>query len=136
MVFTAVLEAVFRAWICRLTSEGFSLSTNKARLSNVRCADDVMLFGKTIDEITRMNEMLVEEFAVVGSNMKKPKIKILINACPEFDFFDIAGSMLEIMQNNAYHKHLGRHLHLRGEVTYRENMEVNCRIKCAWFKFG
>ena len=91
-----------------------------------------MLFGKTIDEITRMVEMLVEEFAVVGLELNASKTRNLTNARPEFDFVDIVGSMVEIIQENASRKYLGRHL--PGEVPYRENMEVNHRIKCVWFK--
>ena len=110
------------------------MSIDKARLSNVRYADDVVLFGKTIDEITRMVEMLVEEFAVVGLELNASKTKILTNACPDFDFVDIAGSLVEIIQEQAHHKYLGRYI--SSEFAFREISEINHRTQCAWHKFG
>ena len=93
-----------------------------------------MFLGKTVDGIIHMVEILVEEFATVGLELNASKTKILTNDCPELDFVDIAGSMVEIIQAQSYHKYLGRHL--SGEPTFRQRIEANHRIKCAWFKFG
>ena len=134
MLFNAGLETAFRAWVNRLTTEGFLLRPNLDRLSNVRYADDIMLFGKSIDEITRMVEILVEEFAIVGLELNASKTKIITNACPDFDFVSISRDMVEIIQEHSHHKYLGRYL--SGETAFRGNIEVNHRIQCAWFKFG
>ena len=103
MLFNAGLEAAFRGWVNRLTSEEFLLNTNTKRLSNVRYANDVILFGKTPDEITRMVEILVEEFATVGLELNASKTKIITNTCPDFDFVDIGGNMVEIIQEHSNH---------------------------------
>ena len=66
MVFNAGLEAAFRGWANRLKTEGFVLSTKMKRLSDVRYAGDILLFGKTIEGIARVVEILVKEFAIVG----------------------------------------------------------------------
>lgn len=93
-----------------------------------------MLFGKTLDEITRMVVILIQEFAIVGLELNASKTKIITNACPDFDFVDIGGEMVEIIQDYSHHKYLGRYL--SGETAFREGIEVNHRIQCAWFKFG
>ena len=66
MFFNANLETTFREWHCQFTSEGFLLNMNATRLTNVRYADDVILFGETFLEIIRTAELLVQEFARVG----------------------------------------------------------------------
>lgn len=134
MLFNAVLEKAFREWRCRLTTEGLLLSTNATRLTNVRYVDGVMLFGKTLEEINIMVTLLVEAFDKVGLELNASKSKILTNANIEYQFLDIADSMVEIVQAEASHKYLGTYL--SGEFVFRENVEINHRIKCAWFAFG
>lgn len=51
MLFNAGLESAFRGWQSKLGSQGFLLSTNGKRLTNVRYVDDVMLFAKTAEEL-------------------------------------------------------------------------------------
>ena len=110
------------------------MSKNEPRLTNVRYADDVMLFAKSVGELTKMVELLVEEFALVGLELNASKSKILTNDNVDFDFMDIAENMVEIIQASESHKYLGRFL--SGEVVFREKTEVNHRIQCAWYKFS
>ena len=72
-------------------SKSTDICTNTKRLSNVRYPDDIMLLGKTLDEI----EMLVEEFATVGLELNTSKTEIITNTCLDFDFVDIGGNMVE-----------------------------------------
>ena len=134
MLFNAGLEAAFSEWRCRLTSEGFLLSTGGSRLTNVRYADDVMLFAKSVSELENMVELLVVSFGNVGLELNASKSKILTNDNIYFDFMDIAEHMVEIIQASSSHKYLGRYL--SGEFAFRETTEVHHRIKCAWFKFS
>ena len=134
MLFNANLKATFRALVNLLKTKKKLLNTNKNNLSNLKYADDIMFFGKTVDEITRMVEISVEGFASVGLELNASKTKIITNACPDFDFVDIAGDMVEIIQEHSHHKYLGKYL--SGETAFRGNIEVNHRIQCAWFKFG
>ena len=134
MLFNAGLEEAFREWRCRLSTEGFLLNINAARLTNVRYADDIMLFGKTLDELSIMVELLVEAFGTVGLELNASKSKIWTNDDIEYHFLDIAESMVEIVQPQLSHKYLGRYL--PGEFTLRENVEINHRIQCGWYAFG
>ena len=47
MLFNAVLESAFRVWKTKLHTHGFLLHDGNERLTNVRYADDVMLFAKS-----------------------------------------------------------------------------------------
>ena len=103
------------------------MSTNAARLLNVRYADDVMLFGKSVEELRNMVELLVEEFGFVGLELNASKSKILTNDNIEYHYLDVAANMVEIVQAEASHKYLGRYL--SGEFVFREKVEVNHRLK-------
>ena len=46
MFFNVAIETVFRRWKERICLEGFLFSAGVERLTNVRYADDVLLFGK------------------------------------------------------------------------------------------
>ena len=134
MLFNAGLQEAFREWHCQLSTEDFLFSMKATRLANVRYADDIMLFGKTIDELSTMLERLVEAFGRVGLELNASKTKILTNDNIEYQVLDVIESMVEIVQPEASHKYLGRYL--PGEFTFRQNVEVNHRIKCGWYAFG
>ena len=45
MLFNAAIEEAFCRWKLKLSSEGFLLKENIGRLTNVRYADDILLFA-------------------------------------------------------------------------------------------
>ena len=47
------------------------------RLTNIRYADDIIMFAKTLDEAQLMIEFLVEVFAECGLELNAKKTKIL-----------------------------------------------------------
>ena len=103
------------------------------RLTNTRYADDVMLFGKSAEEIIHMTELLIEELPKVGLHSNGTKTKILTSDPPEYAFLDIGGDMGEIIGNSCTHKYLGRNL--PGDLAQRGRIEITYRIQVAWFKF-
>jgi hypothetical protein len=105
-----------------------------SRLTNVRYADDVMLFAKSEEELTEMTELLVEAFGNVGLELNAAKSKVLTNDNITFSFLDIADNLVSVIEAGAHHKYLGRYL--SGEFVFREVTEINHRIQCAWHKFG
>ena len=106
MFFNAAIEIVFRRWKARLQSEGFLLDVEVERLTNVRYAGDVLLFGKSEKEIQVMTEFLVEEFSKVGLELNASKSKILTNEVVDFEFLDIAGDLVEIISDSKTHRYL------------------------------
>ena len=129
MLFKAGLERAFRKWKDRLQNHGFILSEGLPRLTNSRYVDDVMIFGKSENEICEMTEMLIEELAKVGLHLNGSKSKVITNDAPEYDWVDIAGELVDILKPTETHRYLGRHL--PGELSNRAILEVNGRIKVA-----
>ena len=68
IVFNAVLEYAMRKWKALLSTEGFALSTNPLaqRLTNVRYADDILLFGQSLHEAVWMLESLADVLKLYG----------------------------------------------------------------------
>ena len=62
LLFNAVLEHAMQKWKRKLRSHGFCLhpDNEQERLTNVRYADDILLFGKSVGEVVSMLELLVE----------------------------------------------------------------------------
>ena len=76
LLFNAALEAAFRNWKQKLTTHGLLLAAEAERLTNTRYADDCMIFGKSLDEVREMTELLVEELAGLGLTLHSGKSKI------------------------------------------------------------
>ena len=69
-----------RKWKAKLGLEaGFALHPNieHEHLTNIRYADDIIMFAKTLDEAQHMIELLVEVFAECGLELNAKKTKIL-----------------------------------------------------------
>ena len=62
LLFNAVLEDAIRKWKLKLTNEGLRLG-HDTRLTNLRYADDLMIFATSREELVSMVEMLVQELS-------------------------------------------------------------------------
>ena len=69
ILFNAALEMGFRAWKRRLVQQGILLETDVERLTNIRYADDVMLYAKSLEELHDMISMLMEELQKLGLHL-------------------------------------------------------------------
>ena len=111
ILFNAGLELAFRKWKQRLTTEGWLLDGDGGRLTNTRYADDIMLYAKSLPELTRMLDLLTEELAKVGLHLNVKKTKLLTNDArwPHHDtpcFVETDGGMLDVLANTFAHKYL------------------------------
>ena len=64
-LFNAGLEVAIRRWKGRLLEHGLVLGGGRARLTNIRYADDLMIYAKSDNELIDMLEMLVQELSAV-----------------------------------------------------------------------
>ena len=94
----------------------------------------MLLFAKTEKELVEMTELLIEAFGDVGLELNATKSKILTNVPTSYSYLGINENVVEIVEEGSYHKYLGRYL--AGESLFRGSIEINYRIKCAWYKFG
>ena len=117
MLFNVGLEMAFRRWKLRLNEHGISLVAQHDRLTNLRYADDMMIFGTSPEELAQMTEWLIEELSDVGLHLNTAKTKVLTTSEDNADFLDVGGNLVDVITGTARHKYLGRYL--PGECTVR-----------------
>ena len=133
LLFNAGLEHAMRKWKHRLQHCGFDLGNGEI-LTNVRYADDLMLYAKHCDELVFMMELLIEELSAVGLHLNTSKTKILTTtALADRMFLDVGGDMIEVVHGQETHKYLGKKL--PGDLSARATVDVKHRIYIAWMKF-
>ena len=132
MLFNAGLECAFRKWKMRLSEHGILLATDSIRLSNLRYADDIMLFAKSSIELAKMTEWLVEELARIGLHLNSSKTKILCTVDDSIDFLDVGDTLVEVLSGDSCHKYLGRQL--PGYLPNRGYKACGQRIQAGWVK--
>ena len=112
-LFNAALESVLRRWKARLRNYGLLLDDTQERLTNIRYADDLLLFARTFDEAVFIFEALSEELANAGLSINATKTKILTtdSAASNSDvpfLADAGGCMIEVLRCEATHEYLVR----------------------------
>ena len=66
LLFNCVLDVAFQRFKANLTHEGLFISNNQARVTNIRYADDILLFSNSLEELVAMSEMLLRELNAIG----------------------------------------------------------------------
>ena len=82
-----------------------------SRLTNIRYADDLMLFPTSSNDLIYMLEALIPQLAACGLQLNSAKAKILTTSPSEScEFVDVCGEMAQIIHAETVHKYLGRNL--------------------------
>ena len=99
-------------WKEQLSDEGFALSLDSThpRLTNIRYADDLLLFGKSLAEAVGMLEKLAAILKLYGLDLNMKKTKIMSTSSPsettQVCIIDVGP--VDILGANDRHKYLGR----------------------------
>ena len=125
MLFTACLEEVFKL----LDWEGLGVRINGEYLSNLRFADDIVLFSNNGDELQQMIEDLNRESVRVGLKINMQKTKIMFYSLAREQEFRIASQPLESVKEYVYLGQL-----LTGDPDHEK--EIYRRIKLGWSAYG
>ena len=134
IIFNATIEFVFQRWKTRLRSHGWLLDSRYLRLTNIRYADDMMIFAKSASELCEMLELLHDELDAVGLEMHSSKSKIMTSFDDlDVDSLTIRSLNLAILPLETPHRYLGRSVTLSAN---RCSIEVSNRIRAAWGKFA
>lgn len=122
-LFTSVPEAVFRKikW-----KEKWGIPINGRRLTNIRFADDIVLFATSAKILREMLTEVNHQSMQVGLNMNTSKTKLMTNNEPKS--ISIGGTIMEYVQE---YKYLGQII----SFSNRGKEEINHRITAAWSKF-
>ena len=76
ILFNCILDTAFDAWRLSLANEGIYIGHGLPRLTNIRYADDMILYAKSLSELESMTEKLVEEFLKIGICLNAKKATI------------------------------------------------------------
>ena len=133
LLFNAGLEKAVQSWKLRISGRGICVGAGEL-LTNIRYADDLLVFAKSSAELAWMTETLQEELAKVGLHLNASKSKVLtLEGCHGPRFWDISGEFVEVLGPADYHKYLGRKL--SGNVKERSKVELAHRTQMAWMRF-
>ena len=137
LLFNCVLEDAMREWKSVLRDHGVTVSPDGAvpKMTNVRFADDLLLFAKTCDEAVDMLEILTRILRRYGLelNVKKTKMLSTVVTDNETVLVDTDGGFVELVAAGRTHKYLGRSW--PGNLRFRGQAAVDHRVTCAWAKF-
>lgn len=122
VIFACVLQYVFK----RLQWENKGIRILGRYLSNLRFADDIVIFANSANELQSMLTELTRECAKVGLMANQNKTKVMSNYEKIPIFNDV--TELDYVEDYIY---LGQLI----SFTNRENKEIKRRVTNAWNKF-
>ena len=98
-----------RRWKSKLSSHGIKLaSDSNDRLTNVRFADDLIIYANSFAELVEMVDSLVAEFALVGLELNAKKSKVFTLEEETFDcsapvMVDVADGFMDVVRKHETH---------------------------------
>ena len=140
LLFNTGLDLVMSRWKARLHKHGIKMDEKDTseRLTNVRFADDLVIYASLLEELTEMLDILVEELQVMGLELNASKSKIFTtdqnvirSLAPVL--VDVGGGFIEIARDGKTHDYLG--IKLPGNLLDRGPVIVASRARSAWAKF-
>ena len=132
LLFNFVLDVAFQRFKANLTHEGLFISNNQARVTNIRYADDILLFSNSLEELVAMSEMLLRELNAIGLKLNAEKNKILhcdlVDEDADLGFIEINDELIEILDISKSHKYFGKTL----STSIGHSSNFNLRTESEW----
>ena len=75
VLFHAALESKMRKWKLKLQHHGVDIGAYE-RLTNIRCADDLLIYALSCNDLVHMVDELTTELEDIGLQFKADKTKI------------------------------------------------------------
>lgn len=103
------------------------ININGEFLSNLRFADDIILFSETATQLQKMVNELYTVSYEIGLELNITKTKVMTNT-----------SKTNIMVNNIPLEYVQEYVYLSKQISFkktRHREELNRRINLAWNKF-
>ena len=112
ILFNYVLDIAFYVWRLSLRYEGIFLAHGVPRLTNIRYADDVLLYAKSVQELESMTERLLEALKAIGLLLNATKTKMIRCNTSEDDsslnFVEIDCEFVKVLSDADFHRYLGK----------------------------
>ena len=109
--FNCVVDVAFQRVKARLGDHGLYLGEHIERLTNIRYADDILLFGNSLPELVEMSEIVLDELRQIGLKLNASKTKILRGDVDDGDadvaYNDVSGDLIQILDPHDCHKYFG-----------------------------
>ena len=133
LLFNAGLETAIRNWKGKLRHLGIAIDHGE-RLTNIRYADDLIIYANSLGELCYMVELLVCELEIVGLSLNTSKTNFFTTEALELPLIvEVANGMVEVLTQRTEHKYLGRHI--PGDLQARSTVELDHRVAAAWGRF-
>ena len=133
ILFNCILDMTFDLWRASLTHEEIFIAHGRSRLTNIRYADDILLYAKSLDELVSMIEELLHQMKKIDLSLNDKKTKVLrcfpSDEDSSINVIEIFGELIKILDEEDSHRYLGRQLCI--SPSGRVNIEVNNRIRAA-----
>ena len=114
-------------------SLGLKLSVQGDLLSNLRFADDVVLFAHRVDHVEQMVEDLAQTSARYGLKLNFSKTKVLTwdALAKGRSTIEVSGQKVAIIKEDESEKYLGRKL----GMSRCQEVEISNRLAAGWATF-
>ena len=134
MLFNAALECALRKWKGKCGHHGIAMDHHE-RLTNIRYADDLMLYARSLPALVEMIETLSCELQQVGLQLNAAKSKIFTTKPLDHPMYaEVSQDLVHVLHGEVSHKYLGRHI--PGNLKQRGRVELHHRVTSAWAKFN
>ena len=122
MLFNCLLEHIFRRVKCKWSAKSYGLqigATARNTVTNLRFADDVLIIGRTANQLSTMLADLTTEASSFGLNLHPDKTKVLTSATKATgrgnkSHISVNDMMIEILPIDGTMKYLGCKITLEG----------------------
>lgn len=109
VIFNCVLDIAFDELRLSLNKEGLFIAYGLPRLINTRCADDILLYANSLNELTSISERLMDALQKIGFTLNMKKTKMLrCNPSDEestINFTEIGRDFVKILGDDDSHSH-------------------------------
>ena len=110
-------------------------TADDTRLTNLRFADDILITGRSLQQLSEMLLLLCTESQVSGLQLHPEKTKIISSTNrehrPRQKITKVGDMKIEVLARNDKIKYLGRQITFENATV----VELSNRIKAAWAKF-
>ena len=132
-LFCAVLEWAMRDWKQTGQNFGIQLQTNAQALTDLRFADDILLFALSLQQILVMVRSLILCLRQVGLILNASKTKLMTTqAQPPNRVWLHEETYIDIVRDGSTHKWLGCQLSMSGDQTSDVEFHLHAAARAFW----
>ena len=132
LLFNAGLEQAIRRFKLRIGDRGIDVG-GLEKLTNVRYADDIVLYARSASEASTILLILKDELRRCGLALNATKTKVVTSEQGAAQSLSVDSEEIPVMTNADTHKYLGKCF--SGDLSQRASFNLNYRLQCAWGKF-